>query len=611
MGVTCRVVRRTGHCLPQATLTAMISWIPPQIRWLSRQVRPFVGWHIASFFCISVGSLLGLLAPLVLKWLIDVILPGRRVELLIVGAGLIFLCYQGRAALTSVGGYLTMLAAERLALDLRLRLLRHLDTLSADYHEGTPVGVSMYPLREPIDEISYFGSDLLPSILRTLMATMLTLATMLLLNARMSLAVLPLIPVFLLTRRHFRGRLEDDSNAVQRNHLAWSNFLEEHLSSVVALQLLRQEGRRERIAFHLLGTTVWSYKRLFRTGVSFTFYTSLTIGLAISAVIGYGGWSVLTGSLTVGGLVAFHTYLTQLFEPLSGVAETYVRAQKTLASVRQVQAIFALQPAVKTCPTAIRFPQNQTWTIDLADVCFRYPNNGGRLSIPHLNIPAGEQVAMVGENGAGKSTLAKLLARLYDVDSGSISIAGHDVRGIDMHSLREQVCYAPPHPILFDATIASNLRLGKVRASDAELHEVVKDVGLTAWVGKSRGGLNQEIGPAGSHLSGGQRQRLGIARAILGRPRVLILDEATSSLDAVSEQQLLSGLHTVLPGSTIIVISHRLSALACVGRVIVLERGRVVEDASPTSLLRNKGPYFRLFHAHPSTLGHPHPRSHG
>jgi ABC-type bacteriocin/lantibiotic exporter with double-glycine peptidase domain len=156
----------------------MVKWIPLEIRWLYRQVRPFLRWHVASFCCITVGSFLALFAPLILKWLIDVIVPSQKTELLVGAVGLIFLCHQGRVVLTSVGGYLTMLAAERLALDMRLQILRHLDTLSADYHESTPVGASMYPLKEPIDEISYFGSDLLPSILRMLMATMLTLGTM-------------------------------------------------------------------------------------------------------------------------------------------------------------------------------------------------------------------------------------------------------------------------------------------------------------------------------------------------------------------------------------------------------------------------------------------------
>jgi len=603
-------VRLKRNSLSLRARNDMSSWIPPEIRWLSKQVRPFLHWHAASILCISVGSFLGLLAPLVLKSLIDLVLPSRRIGLLIVTVGLIFLCHQGRAVLTSVGGYLTMRAAERLALDMRLRLLRHLDTLSADYHERTPVGASMYPLQEPIDEISYFGSDLLPTILRTLMATMLSLGTMLLLNARMTLAVLPLIPVFLLTRKHFHSRLEDGSNTVQRNHIAWTSFLEEHLSSIVALQLLRQQRRRERTAFSLLATTVRSYNRLFMTGISFTFFTSLTIGLAMSAVIGLGGWSVFTGSLTVGGLVAFYTYLTQLFEPLSGVAETYVRAHKTFTSIRQLQAVFALNPAIKACSAAISFPPNHPWTIEVADVCFGYPNSRGLLSIPHLHIRAGEYVAMVGENGAGKSTLAKLLARLYDVDAGSILVAGCDVRNIEIESLREHVWYAPPYPILFDTTLASNLRLGKATASDAELEAVVEDVGLTAWVGTLQAGLDQRVGPGGSCLSAGQRQRMGVARAILQHPRVLILDEATSSLDARSEQQLLSGLHDVLPGSTLIVISHRLSALHCVERVIIFKAGRIVEEASPELLLKNGSAYSRLFNAFVSTPGYRHVKFH-
>ena len=567
------------------------------MRWLFRQVLPFLRWHIASFLCMSVGSFLALLSPLVLKWMIDVVLPGRRVGLLVAAVGFIFLCHQGRAMLTTGGGYLTMLAAQQLALALRLRLLRHLDTLSADYHEGTPVGASMYPLKEPIDEISFLGSDLVPSILRTLLATVLTLGTMVILNPRMTLAVLPLIPVFVLTRNHFRNRLERDSETVQQNQVAWSSFLQEHLSSIVAIQLLRRERPQERTAFRLLGTSVRSLNRLFRTGVSFTFYTSLTIGLAMSAVIGYGGWSVLAGTLTVGGLVAFYTYLAQLFEPLSGVAETYARAQKTFASIRRVQAVLSLEPAIKTCGTAIKFPSNCPWTIELADVRFGYPKRDGLLFIPRLEIPAGNQVAIVGENGAGKSTLAKLIARLYDVDSGAISVAGHDVREIEIESLREQVCYVPPHPVLFDTTLGGNLRLGKGAASEAELKEVVDCVGLATGSSALREALNQRTGPGGYRLSGGQRQRVGIGRAILQRPRILILDEATSSLDAGSEQQLLSRLRRILPGTTIVVISHRLSALHCVNRVIVLEAGRVVGDDFPAALLENSGAYARLFSA--------------
>lgn len=535
----------------------------------------------------SVGSFLGLLAPLVLKRLIDEILPNRRIGLLVGAVALIFVCHQGRAVLSSLGGYLTLVAAQRLARDLRLRLLRHLDTLSAAYYESTQVGASIYPLQEPIDEISFLGSDLLPALLRMVMATILTLGTMLALNARMTVAVLPLIPIFLATRKHFRTRLERDSDTVQHNQLAWGAFLQEHLSSIIAIQLLRQEKRQERSARRLLGTSARSLIGLFRNGVWFTFYTSLSIALAITAVVGYGGRNVLTGTLTLGGLVAFYTYLTQLFEPLSGAAEIYLRAQKTFASIRQVKAVLDLQPAIKNSVSATQFPLGNLWTIDLADVYFNYPNNRGLLSIPQLEIRSGELVAIVGGNGAGKSTLAKLLARLYDVSSGAISVSGQDIREINIDSLRANVNYAPPHPILFDLTLASNLRLGNIRASDPELMDVIQRVGLTTWVGSLPDGLNHSVGPGGSRLSSGQRQRVGIGRSILQQPRILILDEATSSLDARSEQLLLSTLRDILPASTIIVISHRSSALSCVGRVIVLEAGHVVEDTTPEILLRN------------------------
>lgn len=571
------------------------SWIPPEIRWLSRQVRPFFRWHVASFFCISLGSLLALLAPLLLKWLIDTILPSRQIGLLVGAVALIFLCHQGRAVLSSVGAYLTIVAAQRLALNLRLRLLRHLDTLSADYQETTPVGSSMYPLKEPIDEISFLGSDLLPAIVRTLMATGLTLGTMLVLNTRITLAVLPLIPIFIGTRNYFRSRLEHDADRVQHNQLAWGTFLQEHLSSIVAIQMLRHERRRERAAFRLLGRSARSMAKLFRTGIWFTFYTSLTIALAMAAVVGYGGWNVLTGALTVGGLVAFYTYLTQLFELLNGAAEIYLRAQKTFASIRRVQAVLAIEPTVQNASTATKFPTLRSWNIDLTDVHFAYPQNRGFLSIPRLEIRAGEVVAIVGENGAGKSTLAKLLARLYDVNSGAILVAGQDIREIELDSLREHVIYAPPYPILFDATLANNLRLANVGASDAELRGVIEQVGLAAWVDSQHEGLHQRIGPGGSHLSGGQRQRVGIGRSILQRPRILILDEATSSLDPGSEQQLLRDLRSVLPGTTIVVISHRPSALFCVSRVIVIEAGRVIEDDGLGAAIRNRSNCFRFF----------------
>ena len=316
-------------------------------------------WHVASFLCMTAASLLALLTPLVLKWLIDQVLPRRETGLLLAAAGLIFLSYQGRTALTSVGSYLTLNAVQRMALQLRMDVLRHVDQLSADYYDNTAPGAVMYPLKEPIEEVAYFGSDLLPSILRMCLTTAFTVVTMFALSPKLTFAILPLIPVFLVARQHFRTKLSVDSDSVQQHLIAWNTFLEEHISSVLPIQLLSREKHQERKAFRLLARTTRSHIALFKTGVWLTAWTSLAVVLAMSAVIGYGGRGVLTGTLSLGSLVAFYSFVTQLFDPLSGAAELYARAQRTFASIRQLQAVFAVHPSITDSPAPVDLPAEQ------------------------------------------------------------------------------------------------------------------------------------------------------------------------------------------------------------------------------------------------------------
>ena len=557
-------------------MASRIFRVPSEICWLFRQVRPLLPFHLAAFFCVTGGTLCALANPLVLRWLIDVVLPGRRYGSLLYAAVLVFLSYAGRMALVTLGGYITLRVTQKMAVDLRARLLRHLDTLSADYHENTPVGASLYPLKEPIDEIAAFGSDLVPSLLRMLVAVAFTLGVMLKLNPRTTLAVLPLLPAFLMARIRYRRRIQSAADTVQQDRISWSNFVQEHISAIIPIQLLRRELRQERTAFLFLAKTARSQQRLYRTGILFTMSTSLTIAVAMAAVVGYGGWCVFAGTLTVGGLVAFCSYLVQLFEPLSGAVEIYTRAQKTFGSLRQVQAAFGHQPTIVNRPCAVPFPYTPA-EIAVAGLRFAYARQA-TLSIPSLHISAGEQMAMMGANGAGKSTLAKLLVRLYDADSGSISIAGEDVRNIRLESLRRYVGYLPQNPVIFDGTVAANLRVVKPSASWGELEEVLECVALTNWLRHVPGGLDYWAGPGGSRLSGGQRQRLAIARALLAPPRILILDEATSCLDAPSEELVLENLRNRFPGSTLMVISHRPSTLSRFERVLVLAAGQIIRD---------------------------------
>ena len=563
--------------------------LPAEFIWLIKEIRPLLHWHVASFLCITAGSLLALMSPLLLKWLIDGIIPQKRMGLLLLAVALIFLGHQGRVALTSLGSYLMLSASQKMTLTLRVTLLEHLDTLSADYYEETPVGVVMYPLKEPIEEIAYFGSDLLPAILRMLLTTAFTVAAMCALSPVLTLTVLPLIPVFLVTRQYFRKKLGSDADTAQNDRLAWSNFLEEHLSSVISIQLLGQEKRQERRAFRLLVRSLRSQQRLYRTATWFTVWSSLAIVLAMSAVIGYGGKSVVAGTLSIGSLVAFYGFVTQLFDPLSGASELYARAQKTFASIRQVQAALSLRPSVKNAAGALMLSRQHSADVEFAAVEFGYSRNKGLLHVPSLRISAGEHIAIAGENGAGKSTLVRLIARLYDPVSGAVRLGGEDIRNIHLKSLRQSVCYLPRDPVLFDGSIASNLLFVRPSACEQELEEAMQMVELTALSRSLPSGLRQRIGPDGCQLSGGERQRLALARAILQQPRVLILDEATSCLDPCAEASILQELRRSLSLSTFIVISHRFSTFSTFDRVLLLSRGNIVSDGDSRSFLAMRG----------------------
>ena len=554
------------------------SWIPEELRWLSQRIRPHIHLHIGSFLCITAGSLLGLLTPLVLKWLIDRIIPTHAAGLLILAVALIFFGSQGNTAITSLGSYLMLTAALRMSLRLRIELLRHLDSLSAEYYDKTPLGTVVYPLREPIEEIAYFGSDLVPAILRTLLTTGFTLATMLFLSPHLTFIVAPFVPFFLVMRHHFREKLAADSDVAQRDRVSWTNFMEEHVSAAVPIQLLGQQRRQERRAFRLLAWSVRSQEKLFRTGVWFTFYTSFAVVLAMSAAIGHGGWRVFAGTLSLGSLVAFYSFVTQLFEPLSGAAELYSRAQKTFASVRVLQSVLATRPTVFDAPGVSSPARCTAMPIEFAKVEFGYERQKQMLRVHALRIAAGEKLAIAGENGAGKSTLAKLIARIYDVDSGSVLIGGEDVRKIRLDSLRRRVCYVPREPALFDGTVVYNLRFAKPTVSTEEIKEAAENAGLCDVVRKLPQGLDQRIGPTGCQLSGGERQRLAIARALLQRPQILILDEATSCLDPNSEELILRNIASFLKESTVIVVSHRHSTLSFFERTIFISGGEIVSD---------------------------------
>ncbi len=552
-----------------------------ELRWLAARVRPFMRLHLGSYCCIVASSFLVLLDPLIVRFLIDDVIPSGRAGLLPLVAVGFFLTYMARLGTDSLAGMLNFRAVQKMIFRSRLSLLRHLQRLSAEYHDNRPFGDTLHRLQNDVDQVATLSGDVIPSVLRMVTVFTLVMATMLVLNYRLTVIVLPLIPVFILVRRRFHDRLRRASDSVQEQSGKVIGFLEEHLSSIVQVQLLSCEQREARRFARLSGGAMRAQVKRRGTELFFSALLYLIIVAGMASVLGYGGYLVMSGRLTPGSLVAFYGYTLQLFIPLYGVVDIYSKLQRAGASIRRLMEITEAETVLRDRPGALTLKPDAAGVVELKDVSFSYDAERPVLNALSLRVNAGERVAIAGRSGNGKSTIARLVARLYDVRSGTILIEGADVRDIKLKSLRSSVIFVPQDPVLFDVSLRENLLYGNAAATDDELDQVAHLAQLETLIHKLPRGWDEPLGPRGNRLSGGERQRVALARALLQRPKVLILDECTSALDAFTERRLLEALESFLQNVTTIVISHRPFPTRWADRVIQLERGQI--STSPDS----------------------------
>ena len=550
-----------------------------ELRWLAARVRPFMRLHLGSYCCIVLSSLLVLLDPLIVRFLIDDVIPSGRVGLLPLVAIGFFATYMARLGADSLAGMLNFRAVQKMIFRSRLSLLRHLQRLSAEYHDNRPLGDTLHRLQNDVDQVATLSGEVIPSALRIVTVFTLVMITMLVLNYRLTLIVLPLIPVFVVVRRQFHHRLQQASDAVQEQSGKVTSFLEEHLSSIVQVQLLSCEQREARRFARLSSAAVRVQVKRRGTELFFSTLLYLIIVVGMASVLGYGGYLVTLGRLTPGGLVAFYGYTLQLFMPLYGVVDIYSKLQRAGASIRRLMEITEADAVLRDRPGALSLSGDSPGVVELKDVSFSYHTERAVLQAVNLRVNAGERVAIAGTSGNGKSTIARLVARLYDACSGAILIEGTDVRDIKLKSLRSSVIFVPQDPVLFDVSLRENLLYGNATATDDELDHVVHLAQLENVVRKLPRGWDEPLGPRGNRLSGGERQRVALARALLQRPKVLILDECTSALDALTERNVLDALDGFLQNVTTIIISHRPFPTRWADRVIHLERGEICTNS--------------------------------
>jgi len=421
------------------------------------------------------------------------------------------------------------------------------------------------------------------------------------LDFKLTSLVFPLMPLFFVFRKKFEKPLRIASDSAQEKAAKETSFLQEHLASVIQVQLLHQEKNETRTFQKCAGERMKALNHRELVEVLFSSCYMAIISLGMITILGYGGYQVFTGVLTIGGMVAFYSYMGRLFDPLRAAVDIYSQLNRLGTNIRRILEVTEMAPSVPELPDAVDFPTRIRGYVEMDNVCFSYKSAESVLDGIHLKLGPGEKIALVGMSGSGKSTIAKLIARLYDVNGGAVCIDGIDVRNIRLGSLRTKVCYLLQDAVIFDRTVKENLLLGNPSATTTELQRAVEIADLTELVRRLPQGLDTPVGPRGNVLSGGERQRLALARAVLQNPSILLLDESTSALDAPSERRVLMNLAQQFSHQTIVFVSHRISALKWVDRIIVLNRGVIEQQGTHDQLIHRGGLYNHL-HSVPAVL---------
>lgn len=485
---------------------------------------------------------------------------------------------------------------QQVLLELRRRLFRHFQSLDVAFHDrytsGRVVSRSTNDI-EAIQEMLETGLDTLVTAVLTLFGTAILL---LVLDFRLGLVCLAAFPVLAALVWWFSTESAKTYRRVRESAALVIVQFVETMTGIKAVQAYRREPRNQEIFEEVTDGYRVVNERTFRLLAIFMPAVKLVGNLATGAVLLYGGFRVLNGEMTIGTLAAFLLYLRMFFEPMQEISQFFNSFQSASSALEKMAGVLGVKPRIADPVQSV--PLNSVrGEIELCEVSFGYLPDHPVLSGMTLTVPAGQTVALVGTTGAGKTTIAKLIARFYDPDSGAVTLDGVDLRSIDQSELRRHVVMVTQENFLFSGTVADNIRFGKPDATDAEVAAAAAAVGAEEFIAALPDGYQTDVAKRGGRLSAGQRQLVAFARAFLADPAVLILDEATSSLDIPSERLVQRALRTVLAERTALIIAHRLSTVAIADRVLVLEHGRVVEDGRPGDLIGTDGRYAALHRA--------------